>query len=175
MHQSDDGLAARRTARVPTTARPATAGSRGPTAADRPARRGRQRAAAAVTGRGRRRPGGPPGRQLGGAGESGLSRLLELHAFNAAGDAALTVSLAGTLFFTAPSDQARGQVALFLGITMLPFAVVAPLIGPFLDRFRRGRRWAIGITLAVRALGCWSLASAVANDSPGCSSRRSPA
>jgi hypothetical protein len=101
-----------------------------------------------------------------GAGESGLSRLLELNAFNSAGDAALTVSLAGTLFFTAPSDQARGQVALFLGITMLPFAIVAPLIGPFLDRFRRGRRWAIGITFAVRACGTWLLASAVANDSP---------
>ncbi len=101
-----------------------------------------------------------------GAGESGLARLLELNAFNAAGDAALTVSLAGTLFFTAPSDQARGQVALFLGITMLPFAVVAPLIGPFLDRFRRGRRWAIGITFALRAAGCWTLAGAVAHDSP---------
>ncbi len=75
------------------------------------------------------------------------------------------MSLAGTLFFTAPSDEARGQVALFLGITMLPFAIVAPLIGPFLDRFRRGRRWAIGITFAVRAFGCWSLANAVANDS----------
>ncbi len=101
-----------------------------------------------------------------GAGESGLSRLLELNAFNSAGDAALTVSLAGTLFFTAPSDEARGQVALFLGITMLPFAIVAPLIGPFLDRFRRGRRWAIGVTFAVRAFGCWAAASAVANDSP---------
>jgi MFS family permease len=101
-----------------------------------------------------------------GAGESGLARLLELNAFNSAGDAALTVSLAGTLFFTAPSDQARGQVALFLGITMLPFAIVAPLIGPFLDRFRRGRRWAIGITFAVRAFGCWMAASAVADHSP---------
>jgi MFS family permease len=96
-----------------------------------------------------------------GAGESGLYRLIELHVFNAAGDAALAISLAGTLFFTVPSGQARGQIALFLGITMLPFAVMAPLIGPFLDRFRRGRRWAIGITMAIRALGCWSLAGYV--------------
>jgi len=49
---------------------------------------------------------------------------------------------------------------------MLPFAIVAPLIGPFLDRFRRGRRWAIGITFAVRAFGCWAAAGAVAQDSP---------
>lgn len=101
-----------------------------------------------------------------GAGETGLYRLIELHAFNAAGDAALAISLAGTLFFQVPSDQARSQIALFLGVTMLPFAVMAPLIGPFLDRFRRGRRWAIGTTMALRALGCWSLAGAVVNDSP---------
>ncbi len=100
----------------------------------------------------------------GGAGESGLARLLELHAFNTAGDAALAISLAGTLFFTVPTDEASGQVALFLVLTMLPFAVVAPLIGPFLDRFRRGRRWAIGATLAVRAFCCWVLAGAVSGD-----------
>lgn len=102
----------------------------------------------------------------GGAGESGLSRLLELHAFNTAGDAAIAVSLAGTLFFTVPTDDAAGQVALFLVLTMLPFAIVAPLIGPFLDRFRRGRRWAIGATLAVRAFCCWVLAGAVVDESP---------
>ena len=34
----------------------------------------------------------------------------------------------GTLFFAQPGE-ARGQVALFLGLTMLPFAIVAPLIG----------------------------------------------
>ena len=102
----------------------------------------------------------------GGAGESGLARLLELHAFNTAGDAAIAVSLAGTLFFTVPTDDAAGQVALFLVLTMLPFAIVAPLIGPFLDRFRRGRRWAIGATLAVRAFCCWVLAGAVADESP---------
>ena len=101
----------------------------------------------------------------GGAGESGLARLLELHAFNTAGDAAVAVSLAGTLFFTVPTEQASSQVALFLVLTMLPFAVVAPLIGPFLDRFRRGRRWAIGTTLALRAFCCWVLAGAVADES----------
>jgi MFS family permease len=96
-----------------------------------------------------------------GAGESGLYRLIELHAFNGAGDAAVTISLAGTLFFQVPTDQARGQVAMFLGLTMLPFAVVAPLIGPFLDRFSHGRRWAIGATMALRAFLCWVLADAV--------------
>ncbi|MPZ62867.1 MAG: MFS transporter [Propionibacteriales bacterium] len=102
-----------------------------------------------------------------GAGESGLARLYELHALNAAGDSAVAVALAGTLFFQVPSGEARGQVALFLVLTMLPFAIMAPLIGPFLDRFRRGRRWAIGSTMAVRGFLCWVLADAVVSDSIG--------
>lgn len=100
-----------------------------------------------------------------GAGDSGLSRLIELHAFNAAGDAAVAISLAGTLFFQVPTGEARGQVALFLGLTMLPFAIVAPLIGPFLDRFSHGRRWAVGATMAIRAFLCWVLATAVVTES----------
>jgi MFS family permease len=128
----------------------------------------RARQAAALSGRAATRAGRMARRasRAQGAGESGLYRLIELHAFNAAGDAALAISLAGTLFFKVPSSEARGQIALFLGITMLPFAVMAPLIGPFLDRFRRGRRWAIGATMLLRALGCWSLAGAVATKSP---------
>lgn len=100
-----------------------------------------------------------------GAGDSGLSRLIELHAFSAAGDAAIAISLAGTLFFQVPSGEARGQVALFLALTLLPFAIVAPLIGPFLDRFSNGRRWAMGGTLAARAFLAWVLGTAVASDS----------
>ncbi|MFG1908698.1 MFS transporter [Kribbella sp. NPDC048928] len=96
-----------------------------------------------------------------GAGESGLSRLIELGAVNAAGDTAFAVSLAGTVFFTVPSDQARDRVALFLLLTMAPFALMAPLIGPILDRFRHGRRWAIGATLGARAFLVWSLASSI--------------
>ncbi|NUS00662.1 MAG: MFS transporter [Kribbellaceae bacterium] len=96
-----------------------------------------------------------------GAGESGLSRLIELGAVNAAGDTAFAVSLAGTVFFTVPSGQARDRVALFLLLTMAPFALMAPLIGPILDRFRHGRRWAIGATLGARAFLVWALASSV--------------
>jgi MFS family permease len=140
--------------------------------------RGRFASASRAVGRGSARAAGASGRaargtvirvrallSAGGAGETGLARLLELHAFNTAGDSALAVSLAGSLFFQVPTDQARGQVALFLGLTMLPFAIVAPLIGPVLDRFRRGRRWAIGATMAIRAFACWALAGAVNGDS----------
>ena len=100
-----------------------------------------------------------------GAGESGLHRLIQMHVFNTAGDAAVAISLAGSLFFQVPSGEARDQVALFLGLTMLPFAIVAPLIGPFLDRFAHGRRWAIGATMAIRAFLCWALASSIESGS----------
>ncbi|MFG1818070.1 MFS transporter [Kribbella sp. NPDC049174] len=96
-----------------------------------------------------------------GAGESGLSRLIELGAVNAAGDTAFAVSLAGTVFFAVPSEQARDRVALFLLLTMAPFALMAPLIGPILDRFRHGRRWAIGATLGLRGFLVWSLAASM--------------
>jgi MFS family permease len=100
-----------------------------------------------------------------GAGESGLARVVELHFVNSCADAALTVSLAGTIF-ALPTSEARGQVAQFLLLTMAPFALLAPLIGPLLDRFRHGRRWAIGTTLALRAFLCWVLAGAVTDHSP---------
>jgi MFS family permease len=138
---------------------------------------GRPRRVMGATGRGLKRAGSATGRGASytlrqarrashaeGAGDSGLYRLIELHAFNAAGDAAVAISLAGTLFFAQPGE-ARGQVALFLGLTMLPFAVVAPLLGPFLDRFSHGRRWAIGSTMALRAFLCWLMADAVASQS----------
>lgn len=100
-----------------------------------------------------------------GAGESGLARMIQVHAFNSAGDATVTIGLAGTVFFSVSSAQAKSQVLLFLVLTMLPFTVVAPLLGPLLDRFRHGRRWAIGFTLAIRAFLCWVLAGAVERDS----------
>ncbi|GAA1792559.1 MFS transporter [Nostocoides veronense] len=99
-----------------------------------------------------------------GADATGLSRLIQLHTVNVAGDAALTVSLAGTVF-ALPTDEARGQVALFLALTMAPFVILAPLIGPLLDRFRHGRRWAIGTTVASRAFLAWVLAGAIVADS----------
>jgi len=99
-----------------------------------------------------------------GAGESGLGRLIELHGINTAGDAMVAVALANTLFFSVPTGQARGRVAIYLLITMAPFAVMAPIIGPLLDRVRHGRRWAIAVTMIVRAFLAWVLAGAVDNE-----------
>ncbi len=97
-----------------------------------------------------------------GAGATGLAKLIELHAVNAAGDALIAVSLAGTLFFSVPTGEARGKVALYLLVTMAPFVVMAPIIGPVLDRFRHGRRGAMAGSFALRGFLAWVMADAVA-------------
>lgn len=98
-----------------------------------------------------------------GAGESGLAKLTELTGVSSAGDAAVTIALAGTLFFSVPIGQARGRVALYLLITMVPFALLSPLIGPLLDRFRSGRRYALAMTFGARALLSWVMVGSVDN------------
>ncbi|MFG3148861.1 MFS transporter [Streptomyces sp. NPDC048243] len=96
-----------------------------------------------------------------GAGESGLGKLIELHAVNGAGDVMITVALASTVFFSVPTDEARGRVALYLGITMAPFALLAPVIGPLLDRLPHGRRAAMAGAMLARAMLALMLAGAV--------------
>lgn len=98
-----------------------------------------------------------------GAGRSGLGSLIEAAGVNSAGDALVAVALAGTLFFGLDVNQARSQVALYLIVTMAPFALVAPLIGPALDRMRDTRRIAAAGTMLARGLLCWGMAGAVAN------------
>ncbi|MET7639778.1 MFS transporter [Streptomyces sp. NPDC005438] len=87
-----------------------------------------------------------------GAGESGLGKLIELHAVNSAGDMLVTVALASTIFFSVPTGEARGRVALYLAVTMAPFVLLAPVIGPLLDRLPHGRRAAMAAAMLVRVL-----------------------
>ncbi|TJZ52890.1 MFS transporter [Streptomyces piniterrae] len=96
-----------------------------------------------------------------GAGESGLGKLIELHAVNSAGDMMVTIALASTVFFSVPTDQARGRVALYLAVTLAPFALLAPVIGPMLDRIPHGRRAAMAGSMLARALLALTLSGAV--------------
>ena len=98
-----------------------------------------------------------------GAGRTGLSTLIELTAAAGAGDAFVIVSLAGTIFFNTSVDQARGKVVLFLVVTMAPFAVLAPFIGPALDRVQQGRKYLLAGTLLARGLLCYAMSAAVSN------------
>ncbi|MFI9028691.1 MFS transporter [Streptomyces sp. NPDC053560] len=97
-----------------------------------------------------------------GAGESGLGKLIELHAVNSAGDMLITVALASTVFFSVPTDQARGRVALYLAVTMAPFVLLAPVVGPLLDRLPHGRRAAMAGAMLARAVLALTMSGAVA-------------
>ncbi|MGP5692321.1 MFS transporter [Corynebacterium variabile] len=87
-----------------------------------------------------------------GARESGLTALMYATIANFAVDAVLAVSLAGTLFFSATTGESKGSVAAYLLVTIAPFAVLAPVIGPLLDRIRTGRRIAMSLTFAARVI-----------------------
>lgn len=99
-----------------------------------------------------------------GAGSTGLGTLFELTAASGAADVFVTVALAGSVFFSTSVDQARGRVVLLLIVTMAPFAVVAPFIGPFLDRMQTGRRFVLAGTLMARGLLCYAMSAAVHNN-----------
>jgi hypothetical protein len=92
------------------------------------------------------------GRTLALAGYSKFRRLAITHALMMAGDAAMVVALADSLFFSIQPDAARERVLLFLVLSFAPFLVLAPLIGPALDRIAGGRRAAI-IAVATCRIG----------------------
>ncbi|MEU7764224.1 MFS transporter [Nocardia sp. NPDC049190] len=87
-----------------------------------------------------------------GADKSGLTALTYATMANFALDAAIAVALANTLFFASATAESKTKVALYLLITIAPFAVIAPLIGPMLDRLQRGRRLALATSFALRAV-----------------------
>jgi hypothetical protein len=98
-----------------------------------------------------------------GADESGLTRLIWAHAAHYSADAMIAVCLAGTIFFSAARSEQRTQVALYLLVTMAPFAVVAPFIGPALDKLQRGRRMALAATALGRGVLAWVMAAQFTN------------
>ena len=80
-----------------------------------------------------------------------LDRLAWVHATSTFGDALVAVALAGTLFFAVPVAAARPRVALYLLLTVAPFAVVAPLLGRLLDGRTGAGRLALATAMALRA------------------------
>ena len=87
-----------------------------------------------------------------GADRSGLTALTYPTVANFATDAAMMIALANTLFFAAASAESKGKVGLYLALTIAPFAIIAPLIGPLLDRLQRGRRIAMAGTFIGRTI-----------------------
>ena len=81
--------------------------------------------------------------------------LARIQAASSVGDGLITAALAGSIFFNISPDAARARVAAALIVTVAPFAVITPLIGPAIDRAKGGRRSmmvAVNIGRAIVAL-----------------------
>ena len=87
-----------------------------------------------------------------------FARLARTHALVTGADTLVALALAGSLFFSISPDAARGSVALYLVLTMAPFAVVAPLIGPAIDGRAGGRRSMVVLSTGSRAALCFVMA-----------------
>jgi Transmembrane secretion effector len=87
-----------------------------------------------------------------------FGRLALTHVLMTAGDTLFAVSLAGSLFFSISPTAAKDKVLLYLLLTMGPFAVVAPALGPIIDRSRGARRAMVVASAAGRAVLCPFLA-----------------
>ena len=81
-----------------------------------------------------------------------FTRLARVHALSVIGDGCIAVALAGSIFFSIDPADARWRVALYLVLTIAPFAIVTPLLGPAIDRARGGRRGMIIGSLIARVI-----------------------
>lgn len=79
-----------------------------------------------------------------GAGGPAFTLLANAHAASTAGDTLVGIALANSLFFAVPSGEARGNVALYLLLTVAPFAVIGPVLGWVLDRPGAERKALVG-------------------------------
>ena len=87
-------------------------------------------------------------------GDAGIAPLAVAQAIAGVADAFVTVSLAGSLFFNLSPDASREQVLLYLIVTVSPLAVLAPLIGPTVDRFRHRQRLVAMACFLLRGVFC---------------------
>ncbi len=150
---ADRGFAAGETERTPRAGATAATGPAGATKADKTkitvTRVAAARSAAATKSVTRRVVAAS---RADGASESGLTRLIWNQVLSFGSDAMITVALAGTVFFSAAQSDQKGNVLNYLLVTMAPFALLAPVIGPVLDRFQHGRRWAMAGSAFGRAV-----------------------
>lgn len=93
---------------------------------------------------------------------SKFRRLAIVHAGMMGGDAAMVVALANSFFFSIDPSEGREKVLLFLLVSFAPFLLIAPLIGPVLDRIAGGRRFVIQVVALARIV--LSIAMAVVID-----------
>lgn len=93
--------------------------------------------------------------------DTAFGRLAFVQVAMQAGDTLVTISLAGSLFFSLSPDAAEGKVLLYLLLTVAPFAVVSPLLGPAIDASRGARRFIVFSAAAGRVILCLFMAESL--------------
>jgi len=83
-----------------------------------------------------------------------IGRLSLVQSAMLGGDTLITISLAGSLFFSISPTAADHKVLLYLLFTLAPFAIVSPLLGPLIDRSRGARRAMVVSSAIGRAILC---------------------
>jgi hypothetical protein len=93
--------------------------------------------------------------------DTAFGRLAFVQVAMLAGDTLVTISLAGSLFFSISPAAAEGKVLLYLLLTVAPFAVVSPLLGPAIDANRSARRFIVFAAAAGRVVLCIFMAASI--------------
>jgi Na+/melibiose symporter-like transporter len=70
------------------------------------------------------------------------------------GATVVTISLAGSLFFSISPNAADHKILLYLLFTLAPFAIVSPLLGPLIDRNRGARRLMVVLSAVGQVVLC---------------------
>jgi Na+/melibiose symporter-like transporter len=83
-----------------------------------------------------------------------LARLSTTHALGTGADAFFTVSLAGSVFFNVSVGAARPRTIGYLALSLAPFVLLAPLVGPLVDRFGHARPAVAASTCLGRGILC---------------------
>jgi MFS family permease len=94
------------------------------------------------------------------AGNSGFLRLLAFQGLSQASDGLYQIAVAAVVIFDVSAAQTPAQVTKVLAVTLLPFSLVGPFTGPFIDRFSR-RSILVGASI-LRVLITLSLIPAIA-------------
>ncbi|HEX9823136.1 MAG TPA: MFS transporter [Actinomycetota bacterium] len=67
----------------------------------------------------------------------GFRRLLSTQILSQTADGLYQIAVASVLVFDVSAARTPGQVTKVLAVTLIPFSVVGPFVGPFIDRFSR--------------------------------------
>jgi predicted MFS family arabinose efflux permease len=94
-------------------------------------------------------------------GPASTRRLTATHAIDDVADSLITLSLVGSLFFSVSLEASRSRILLYLLLTAAPLALVAPVIGPVLERVRAGFRSVILASQLARAFLALGLAASL--------------